>query len=135
MPKILLILSLIILFNSSLAFSKESQLEEEKVKDLISRTFQKIANIGEDSKIKKIVAPIGVFSRMIKAHYKGNHKLTSSTLWLLVLGLIYFISPFDIIPDFLVFFGFADDLSVVLAIYAKVKDEVEEFLDGERTQG
>ncbi|WP_373400804.1 DUF1232 domain-containing protein [Algoriphagus halophilus] len=40
----------------------------------------------------------------------------------------------DLVPDFLGFFGFADDLSVVLAIYAKVKDEIEEFLEYERTQ-
>lgn len=109
--------------------------QEEKAKELVSKTINKIAKLGDDSRVKKLVAPIGVFSRMIKAHFKGAHKLTNSTLWLLVLGLVYFISPFDIVPDFLGFFGFADDLSVVLAIYAKVRDEVEEFLDWERTQG
>jgi uncharacterized membrane protein YkvA (DUF1232 family) len=109
--------------------------QEEKVKELVSQTIRKIGKIGEDPRIKKLVAPIGVFIRMIKAHFNGAHKLTGSTLGLLVLGLVYFISPFDIVPDFLGFFGFADDLSVVLAIYAKVKDEVEEFLDWERTQG
>jgi len=108
--------------------------QEEKVKGLISMAIYKIASVGEDSRVKKLVAPIGVFIRMTKAHFNGDHKLTASTLWLLVLGLVYFISPFDIIPDFLVFFGFADDLSVILAIYAKVKDEVEGFLDWERTQ-
>lgn len=109
--------------------------QEEKVKILVSKTINKIGKIGEDSRVKKLVAPIGVFIRMIKAHFRGDHKLTGSTLWLLVLGLIYFISPFDIVPDFLGFLGFADDLSVILAIYAKVKDEVEVFLDWERTHG
>lgn len=109
--------------------------QEEKVKELVSKTVNKISKIGEDERVKKLIAPIGVFIRMIKAHFNGAHKLAGSTLWLLVLGLIYFISPFDIIPDFLGFLGFADDLSVVLAIYAKVRDEVEEFLDWERTQG
>ena len=109
--------------------------QEEKVKELVSKTVNKIARIGDDPRIKKLVAPLGVFIRMIKAHFNGVHKVTGSTLGLLVLGLVYFISPFDIVPDFLGFFGFADDLSVVLAIYAKVKDEVEDFLDWERTQG
>ncbi len=108
--------------------------QEEKVKNLVSKTISKIGKLGEDPRIKKLVAPIGVFVRMIKAHFNGAHKLTGSTLGLLVLGLVYFISPFDIVPDFLGFFGFADDLSVILAIYAKVKDEVDEFLDWERTQ-
>lgn len=109
--------------------------QEEKVKDLLSQTGKKISKFGADSKIKKLVEPVGVFIRMIKAHFSGTHKLAGSTLGLLLLGLIYFISPFDIVPDFLGFFGFADDLSVILAIYAKIKDEIEEFLDWERTQG
>lgn len=108
--------------------------QEEKVKDLVSNTVKKLGKLGEDSRIKKLVSPLGVFIRMIKAHFNGTHKLAGSTLGLLLLGLVYFISPLDIVPDFLGFFGFADDLSVILAIYAKVKDEIEEFLDWERTQ-
>jgi uncharacterized membrane protein YkvA (DUF1232 family) len=71
---------------------------------------------------------------MLKAHFSGVKKLSSSTLGLVVLALVYFLSPIDIIPDFLGVFGFADDLSVILAVFAKLKDEVEEFLDWERTQ-
>lgn len=108
--------------------------QEEKVKELLSNTVKKIGKIGEDPRIKNLIAPLGIFVRMIRAHFNGSHKLSGSTLGLLVLGLVYFISPFDIVPDFLGFFGFADDLSVILAIYAKLKDEVEEFLDWERTQ-
>lgn len=36
----------------------------------------------------------------------------------LILGLIYLISPIDIIPDFLLPIGFADDLFVVVAALA-----------------
>ncbi len=65
----------------------------------------------------------------------GNKILRfGDTLGLVLLALFYFVSPIDIIPDFLGFFGFADDLSVVLAVYAKLKDEISEFLDWERTQ-
>jgi uncharacterized membrane protein YkvA (DUF1232 family) len=71
---------------------------------------------------------------MIKAHFAGTHKLSGTTLGLLLLALVYFLSPFDLIPDFLGIFGFADDLSVILAVYTKVKDEIEQFLDWERTQ-
>ena len=94
--------------------------QKEKVTELIAGVGSKISSVGD--------------IRMIKAHFNGAHKMTNSTLGLVLLALVYFVSPIDIIPDFLGFFGFADDLSVVLAIYAKVKDEIEEFLDWERTQ-
>lgn len=108
--------------------------QEQKVVELIQNVGQKLSNLAHNPKVQKLTAPIQVFIRMIKAHFKGEHKMEMTTLGLIVLALVYFISPIDLIPDFLGFFGFADDLSVVLAVYAKVKDEVERFLDWERTK-
>jgi uncharacterized membrane protein YkvA (DUF1232 family) len=108
--------------------------QKEKVFELIAGVGNKILRFGENPRVKKLIEPVSVFIRMTKAHFSGAHKLTKSTLGLVLLALVYFVSPIDIIPDFLGFFGFADDLSVVLAIYAKVKDEIEDFLDWERTQ-
>ena len=108
--------------------------QKEKVTELIAGVGSKISRVGDNPRVKKLIEPVSVFIRMIKAHFSGAHKMTNSTLGLVLLALVYFVSPIDIIPDFLGFFGFADDLSVVLAIYAKVKDEIEDFLDWERTQ-
>lgn len=108
--------------------------QKEKVTELIAGVGNKISSVGDNPRVKKLIEPVSVFIRMIKAHFSGAHKMTNSTLGLVLLALVYFVSPIDIIPDFLGFFGFADDLSVVLAIYAKVKDEIEDFLDWERTQ-
>jgi len=108
--------------------------KEGKVKELIAGVKQKLVDFGGNPRVKKLVEPISIFIRMLKAHFSGVKKLSSSTLGLVVLALVYFLSPIDIIPDFLGVFGFADDLSVILAVFAKLKDEVEEFLDWERTQ-
>lgn len=107
--------------------------QPEKLKELLKNVGKKIAEFSHDPKVQKLVEPISVLVRMVKAHFAGAHKISGGTLGLIILGLVYFISPIDIIPDFLGFFGFADDLSVILAIFARVKDEVEEFLDWERT--
>jgi uncharacterized membrane protein YkvA (DUF1232 family) len=107
---------------------------EEKVRTLISSVRNKLQRLGQSQTFKRLVEPVSVFIRMIKAHFNGTHKLASSTVGLILLGLIYFLSPIDIIPDFLGFVGFADDISVVLAIYAKLKDEISDFLEWERTQ-
>ena len=107
---------------------------EQKLVELVQKTLAKLSKVKDNSKVQKFLQPIQIFIRMIKAHFRGEHKMAYSTLGLIVLALVYFISPLDIIPDFLGFFGFADDLSVIMAVYAKVKDEVETFLDWERTQ-
>lgn len=108
--------------------------QEYKVRELLSNVGKKIAKVGENPKVKMVIEPISIFIRMIKAHFAGTHKLSASTLGLLLLALIYFLSPVDFIPDFLGLLGFADDISIILAVYAKVKNEVEGFLDWEKSQ-
>jgi uncharacterized membrane protein YkvA (DUF1232 family) len=108
--------------------------QEEKVRELLVNVGKKINQAGQNQYVKRLIEPVSVFIRMVKSHLNGGHKLSGSTLGLIILGLVYFVSPIDIIPDFLGFFGFADDFSVILAIYAKVKEEVGDFLDWERTQ-
>lgn len=107
--------------------------QPEKLKELLNNVGKKIGKFSHDPRVQKLVEPISIFIRMVKAHFNGSHKVSGGTLGLITLGLVYFISPVDIIPDFLGFFGYADDLSVILAIFARLKDEVEEFLHWERT--
>lgn len=108
--------------------------QEQKVVELIKNVGKKLSDLAHNPKVQKLTSPIQIFIRMIKAHFNGQHKIEFSTLGLIVLALVYFISPIDLIPDFLGVIGFVDDLSVVLAVYAKLKNEVEQFLEWERTQ-
>jgi len=109
--------------------------QEQKLVELVQNVVVKLSKVANNPKVKKFIQPVQIFIRMIKAHFRGEHKIAFSTLGLIVLALVYFLSPVDLIPDFLGVLGFADDLSVVMAVYAKVKDEVEQFLEWERTQG
>lgn len=109
--------------------------QEQKLVELIQNVVVKLSKVANNPKVKKFTQPVQIFIRMIKAHFRGEHKIAFSTLGLIVLALVYFLSPVDFIPDFLGVLGFADDLSVVMAVYAKVRDEVEQFLEWERTQG
>jgi len=108
--------------------------QEQKLIELAQNVVAKLSKVANNPKVQRFIQPIQIFIRMIKAHFRGDHKIAFSTLGLIVLALVYFLSPVDFIPDFLGVLGFADDLSVVMAVYAKVKDEVEQFLDWERTQ-
>ena len=126
-----------ILDKAKALFGKQVELiirQENKVLELIQNVGKKLGKLADHPKVKLITEPISIFIRMLKAHFKGQHKIAGSTLGIIVLALVYFLSPIDLVPDFLGFIGFADDISVVLAVYAKVKDEVEGFLEWERTQ-
>ncbi len=54
-------------------------------------------------------------------------------LMLIVVGLLYFLNPMDIIPDILVG-GFIDDAAVLGWILSKVKDEIEHYKQSTATK-
>ncbi len=108
--------------------------EEGKVKILLQKAAIRLQTLKNHPRVKQAVQPIMIFKRMIYAHKSGAHKLSMKTLSLLVLGILYFVTPLDIIPDFLPLIGYADDISVVIAIFNALKSEIEEFLEWERSQ-
>ena len=45
---------------------------------------------------------------------------------ILLAALAYFILPLDAVPDFLLLFGFSDDIAVLTAAFASVRGEITE---------
>jgi uncharacterized membrane protein YkvA (DUF1232 family) len=120
-----------------LYMSKAEQVagEDGKLKKLLKNVGERLNAVSHNPKVQAALEPILVFKRMIQAHRTGQFKVSSKTLGLIVLGLVYFVMPMDIIPDFLPVIGFADDLSVLIAIFNSVKHEVDSFLDWEKARG
>lgn len=108
--------------------------QEAKVSALLTEVGKKIVKVGDNPKIKQGIEPMFIFVRMVKAHFSGGYKLSNSTLGMVLLALIYFLSPFDLVPDFLGLIGFVDDASVILAVYTKLKIEIKAFLTWEEVQ-
>jgi uncharacterized membrane protein YkvA (DUF1232 family) len=114
--------------------AKEIAGEDGKLSKLILQVKERLEKVSGNPKIKAGLEPILVFKRMIQAHLSGEFKVSNKTLGLIVLGLVYFITPLDFIPDFMPLIGFADDLSVLLAVYNSVKHEVDAFKMWEKTK-
>lgn len=109
--------------------------EDGKLKKLLKNVGERLNTVSHNPKVQAAIEPIMVFKRMIQAHRSGLFKVSSKTLGLIVLGLVYFVMPMDIIPDFLPLIGYADDISVLIAIFNAVKHEVDAFLDWEKSSG
>jgi uncharacterized membrane protein YkvA (DUF1232 family) len=98
---------------------------------LIQKSLVKVQELAASSNISVVRLLnhyIVLFSELIKAYVAGTYKkLPAITLVKIVAVLIYFISPFDFIPDVLPLVGFTDDLAVVLWVGKSIKNELDEF--------
>jgi uncharacterized membrane protein YkvA (DUF1232 family) len=89
-------------------------------------------NAGRLTPIKK---DIQTLLRLMRAYGEGRYRqLSGKNLVLAGLGIIYLVSPLDVLPDFLPG-GFFDDAAVIGFILKKIRTELVAFEIWERAQG
>jgi uncharacterized membrane protein YkvA (DUF1232 family) len=74
-------------------------------------------------------------ARLFKAYVQGRYTdIPWKSLLLITASIIYFVNPFDLIPDVLFGIGFTDDFAILLMVYNSVQQELEKFMTWERSQ-
>lgn len=87
---------------------------------------------GSSLKMQRIRDQFLVIGRMVKAHASGTYKIKSMRLLIILLAaIIYFINPFDLVPDLIFGIGLADDLAVLTWVYQAAADEITSFKNWE----
>ena len=127
--------------------SKESSLKEyiskakkiinddEKLKKLIEDVLKKLKEISSDKKTSaKLNDSLRLFIRIINAYTSKEYTYVPwKTICLIVAGLVYFIYPVDLIPDFIPVSGLIDDIALIAWIYESIQDDIDNFLEWEKS--
>jgi uncharacterized membrane protein YkvA (DUF1232 family) len=73
--------------------------------------------------------------RLVRAWAQGRYrKVTWKTVGIATGALVYFLNPFDAVPDFLPGVGYLDDATVIALAVASIRGEVHRFLAWESTE-
>lgn len=76
-----------------------------------------------------------VLGRLIKAYALGQYRdIPWKTILLIVAAIIYFVNPLDMVPDIIPLTGLTDDFAVLVWVHNSVSNEIEKFLDWERSR-
>lgn len=76
--------------------------------------------------LRKAAAFIPFSEEVVAGYFCALDPQTSlRTRGTLLAALAYFVLPFDIVPDFLIGFGFTDDLAVLTAAISAVRSQIK----------
>ena len=73
--------------------------------------------------------------RLIRAYHQGEYRdISSQNLLVIIAAIIYFVSPFDVIPDSVPVFGHIDDAMVVRLAMKSVGADLDTFMAWETSR-
>lgn len=100
-----------------------------KNKDRLNRVVQEsMTKTNKMDMFKKISRELTLALGLILDYSKGNYRdIKKKDIILIVAGFLYLLNPADIVPDFILFFGFFDDLTVLTYIVKKLDKELEKY--------
>ena len=72
--------------------------------------------------------------RLITAWITGQYStIPWQTIVLAIAAVVYFVNPFDLIPDFIPIVGYVDDATVVAFVIASIKTDINRFREWEQS--
>lgn len=100
-----------------------------KNKDRLNRVVnESVKTTNKMDLFKKISRELRLALGLVMDYSKGNYRdIKKKDILLIVAGFLYLLNPADLIPDFVLFFGFFDDLSVLTYIVKKLDKELEKY--------
>ncbi|MEU7989658.1 YkvA family protein [Streptosporangium canum] len=95
------------------------------------RTYKNVTEPGSPGLGTRLRAIPKLIGAVTRGQYPGMGK---GKLAMMGLGVLYILSPIDIVPDFLVLIGVADDFGVFLWLMGSLLGESGRYVDWERKQ-
>ncbi|MEO3805574.1 YkvA family protein [Nonomuraea sp. B1E8] len=94
------------------------------------RTYREVTKPGSPALMTRVRAIPRMIGAVMRGQYDGMGK---GKLGLLALGVVYILSPVDVLPDFLMLIGVADDFGVFLWLTASLLGESGRYVQHERS--
>lgn len=110
----------------ALAIAQQIFKNQDKIKEVFNDSTKKAEN-NKDKMGSGLWGDVKTLRTMLKAWQSGTYKFSKRTVIYVVAGLLYFVSPVDIIPDFLLGVGFIDDAAVLALVIKRIKSELDRF--------
>lgn len=107
---------------------RQSKFTEQNINDILDKSDEIEKKFEKQDKLKKFFEEFKLLFSMVKDYY---YKEYTEVPWYVIssigAALLYVLSPIDLIPDFIPFFGYVDDAAVVAFCLKQVRSEVNKY--------
>jgi len=103
---------------------------DEETLEAAGRAGEKINHLeahGIPAALEKFWEDIKILYAMLSDSVKGRYKVPLRTLGAVVFTLLYFVNPFDIIPDLIPLIGYIDDAFVLSLCIKFIGTDLKEY--------
>lgn len=117
-----------VFYNSSLKKASRISTNAVGILTLLKGVLKKIQAEGKSTLIQSISSKIMTLGKLLKFYATGDYRgIDLKNVVIIITAFVYFLSPIDLIPDFIPMLGFADDIALVTFVFNSVAEEIEKF--------
>ena len=97
----------------------------------VARALTKLVSAeGVGRAMSRVADDLRTMAELVRAWVRGEYRdVSTSSLALIAAGLLYFVVPTDLVPDFIVALGLLDDAAVIGYVVGAVRSELLAFRD------
>jgi uncharacterized membrane protein YkvA (DUF1232 family) len=113
--------------------AKDAVQKNERVQRILDVAVKKLNKLqGNKQERDNFFGRLQILVRMVQAHIAGEyHAFSNKTILMFVFALVYFITPVDMIPDFVPMPGFTDDITIIYYVVKNFAEDIEAFREWE----
>jgi uncharacterized membrane protein YkvA (DUF1232 family) len=122
-------------YKSALGKAPRIAQNAESLLKLLRKALLKTQHLGVGGVFDILRDKITLLGSLLKAYATGEYRqLEFPNLLKIIAGFIYFVSPIDLIPDFLPYIGLSDDVALLMFIIKSIDDELTKFKEWKKQQ-
>lgn len=117
-----------IFYKSSLGKASRISKNSKSLLALLKNVLNKSKDLGVGGIFDSIRTKLVTIGSLVKAYASGEYRdVELKSLIIMIASLVYFLSPIDLLPDFLPFLGYADDIALLTFVLQNMRGEIEKF--------
>lgn len=107
--------------------------DKKKTEETIQKALNKASANKKD--LSGVWVKMQLLFSIAKDYARGHYtQIPKRSIIAILGGLVYFLSPVDIIPDFVPFLGFVDDIFILNLVYKQVLKDLEKYQQWKNAQ-